>query len=306
MQPKNRTNRCRACAGFVILSVGLVGCGTTRVTDTQRAASEMLLVSQAIDNAIAEIDFAPLDGKTVFLDVQYLDGTVDKGYLVSSLRQHLLAHGAMLMEERTKAQYVVEPRSGAIGTDKNSLLVGTPALTLPAVIPTVPTSIPEIALVKKTDQRGVAKIAVFAYNRQTGRALWQSGLAEANSTLKDTWVFGAGPYSRGSIRRRDEFAGEPLPKLPMPFAKVADRDPDEPVTTAAASDPEKPRVWATSDVPSPRLPMPAGVLGVVGGIAGDNPVIPLNPPSLPHLPVAPTGIVEPPLLPRPMLGGAKP
>lgn len=303
MQPKNRTYlRPAACAGLMI---ALVGCGTTRVTDTQRAASEMLLVSQAIDNAIAEIDFKPLDGRTVFLDVQYLDGTVDKGYLVSALRQHLLAHGAMLMEERTKAQYVVEARSGAIGTDKNSLLVGTPAMSLPALLPTVPTSIPEIALVKKTDQRGVAKIAVFAYNRQTGRALWQSGLAEANSTLKDTWVFGAGPYSSGSIRQRDEFAGETLPRLPMPFAKVSEPD-DEPVTSAGAGDSEKPRVWTTSDVPAPRLPMPMGVLGLTGGLAGDNPTIPLTLPTFPRLPILPTGNVEPPLLSRPMLGGARP
>src|SRR4051794_18237729 len=123
MQTQNRIAR-RLGACLALFTVGLAGCGTTRMTDTQRAASEMLLVSQAIDNAVGELDFAPLDGKTVFLDVQYLDGTVDKGYLVSSLRQHLLAHGAMLMEERTKAQYVVEPRSGAIGTDKSSLLVG--------------------------------------------------------------------------------------------------------------------------------------------------------------------------------------
>lgn len=302
MQPKNRTYL--RPAAFAGLLVALVGCGTTRVTDTQRAASEMLLVSQAIDNAIADIDFAPLDGKTVFLDVQYLDGTVDKGYLVSSLRQHLLAHGAMLMEERTKAQYVVEARSGAIGTDKNSLLLGTPAMSLPAVVPTVPTAIPEIALVKKTDQRGVAKIAVFAYNRQTGRALWQSGLAEANSTLKDTWVFGAGPYSSGSIRRRDEFAGEPLPRLPLPFSKTGS-DADEQVTPATAVDPEKPRVWNTSEVPAPKLPVPMGVLGITGGMAGDVPIIPTYPTTLPRSPIAPPGIDVPDPLMRPMLGGAK-
>lgn len=302
MQLKNRIG-----LAFAVTAVALAGCGTTRMTDTQRAASEMLLVSQAIDNAIGELDFAPLAGKAVFLDVQYLDGTVDKGYLISSLRQHLLAHGAMLMEERAKAQYVVEPRSGAVGTDKNSLLVGTPAMSLPALVPTVPTSIPEIALVKKTDQRGVAKIAVFAYNRQTGRALWQSGLAEANSTLKDTWIFGAGPYSRGSIRRREEFAGEVLPKLPMPFANVPDKD--EPTTPAAATTQETPRFWATSDLPGPKLPMPHAVLGLTGGLAGDNPIIPtdrFDPTPIRAGPVAPAGIVEPFLLSRPMLGGAKP
>src|SRR5262249_58630980 len=65
--------------------------------------------------------------------------------------------------------------------DALPILVGTPAVSLPAVVPGVPTSIPEIALMKKNDQRGVAKIGVFAYNRVTGRALWQSGMVESRS-----------------------------------------------------------------------------------------------------------------------------
>src|SRR5205814_1860285 len=68
----------------------MAGCGTTRMSDTQRTATEQLLVSRAIDDAVAELDFRELAGKPVFLDVQYLDGAVDRGYLVSSMRQQLL------------------------------------------------------------------------------------------------------------------------------------------------------------------------------------------------------------------------
>src|SRR5262249_17023561 len=102
------------------------------------------------------------------------------------------------------------------GTDRHSVMVGTPAVSLPALVPGVPTSIPEIALVKKNDQRGVAKVGVFAYNRLTGRAVWQSGAVESISRIKDTWVFGAGPFTRGTIRDRPELAGEPLPDLTRP------------------------------------------------------------------------------------------
>jgi hypothetical protein len=207
--------------GTVVVVLGLAsaacGCGTTRMTDTQRAASEMLLVSQAVDNAVAQIDCSELSGRDVFFDTQYLDGTVDKGYVISSLRQHLLAHGAKLKEDRKSAAIVVEARSGAVGTDRHSLLLGTPQMSVPALVVGQPTQIPEIALVKKTDMKGVAKLAVFAYNRETGQALWQSGLKDAQSTLKDMWVFGAGPFSRGTIRRRTELAGEELPRLPLPF-----------------------------------------------------------------------------------------
>jgi hypothetical protein len=184
------------------------------MTDTKRAGNEMLLVSQAVDHAVGQIDFSALAGKTVFLDDKFVKGGPDEAYLISSLRQSLLIHGALLKEKLTDAAFVVEARSGGVGTDRHSLLIGTPAITLPSITAIPITSIPEIALMKKTDQRGVAKVAVFAYHRQTGQILWASGIVEAGSDLKDMWVFGAGPFSRGSIRQETELAGEPLPKLP--------------------------------------------------------------------------------------------
>ena len=168
------------------------------------------MISHSIDEAVSELDCCRLREKKVFLDSQYLDGTVDKGYLISSLRQHLLAAGCLLQEERAKATYVVEVRAGAIGTDRHSLLVGVPAMTLPTVLPGQPSSIPEIPFIKKSDAIGVAKIAVFAYNRLTGERLWQSGMLEAQSDAKDSWVVGLGPFRGGNLKPRTELAGEQL------------------------------------------------------------------------------------------------
>lgn len=230
----------------MLLLASAVGCGTTRMTDTTRAASEMLLVSGAVDNAIAQIDCSSLSGRSVYLDVQYLDGTVDKGYVISSLRQHLLAHGVKLQEDRKASEVIVEARSGAVGTDRHSmLLLGTPQMSVPVVMTGQPSQIPEIALLKKTDMKGVAKIAVFAYDRKSGDALWQSGLVDARSTLKDWWIFGAGPFSSGSIRKRTELAGEELPRLPLPFVGKAESDPraqgepPSPVKQAGNEEPAK-------------------------------------------------------------------
>src|SRR6516225_2644969 len=83
--------RMARCLAFAILLSPLLGCGTTRMSDTQRTATEQLLISNAIDQAVSQVDFRPLAGKSVYFDPQYLEGTVDRGYLVSSLRQHLLA-----------------------------------------------------------------------------------------------------------------------------------------------------------------------------------------------------------------------
>lgn len=213
--------------GMLVLFVGFgcaCGCGTTRMTDTARAGTEMLLVSNAVDEAVARIDLSCLTGKTVFFDAQYLDGVVDKGYLVSTLRQQLLATGCILQEDKTKAAYVVEVRSGGLGTDKHSVMVGIPQMSVPTLVPGVPSQIPEIPFAKKTDQQGVAKIALFAYNRQTGRALWQSGIVESMSTARDTWLMGAGPFRRGSIVKGTEFAGA---QLPMPHFHGKEEAPEE-------------------------------------------------------------------------------
>lgn len=255
--------------GLIVL--GLAGGGTTRTTDTTRAATEMLLVSQAVDKAVGRIDFTPLKGKAVHLDVSMIDATtVDKGYVISSIRQQLLAYGAHVMEDKRDAAYVVEARVGAVGTDRHSLLFGSPQITVPAIVPGIPTSIPEIALYKRTDQKGVAKLAVFAYNRVTGRAVWQSGLVEDVSRLKDRWVLGSGPYSSGSILRNTELAGEALPPLPqLPAIPLIGRE-DTP-NSLAKTDPNEPKQlpdtmqrYANSDEPIPPQPVPIGVLGVAG------------------------------------------
>jgi hypothetical protein len=212
---RHRCQRLRLTGFFTRLAVAVtltaaVGCGTTRMTDTQRTATEQLLVSNAIDQAVSELNFQALTGKTVYFDPQYLDGTVDRGYLVSSMRQQLLATGCILQEDKTKADYVVETRSGSIGTDRHAVLLGIPQMNVPTFLPGQPSMIPEIPFAKKTDQEGVAKIAVFAYNRRTGQPVWQSGVVKATSTSKDTWVLGAGPFQRGTIRHGTEFAGEQI------------------------------------------------------------------------------------------------
>lgn len=190
------------------------GCGTTRMTDTQRTATEQLLISNAVDQVVSQIDFRPLANKSVYFDPQYLDMTADRGYVVSSLRQQLLACGCILQEDKTKAAYIVEARSGGIGTDRHSLLIGIPQMTVPTFVPGQPSQIPEIPFAKKTDELGVAKLALFAYNRLTGQRVWQSGTLEAGSSARDLWVVGLGPFRKGTILQGTEFAGEELP-LPL-------------------------------------------------------------------------------------------
>ena len=71
-------------------------------------------------------------------------------------------------------------------------------------------------MARKSNEVAAAKIAVFAYHKETRRPVWQSGVAQAHSSSKDTWLFGAGPFKSGSIHDGTEFAGgeSPIPLLP--------------------------------------------------------------------------------------------
>lgn len=190
-------------------SFALSGCGTTRSSDTIRTATEQLLLSDAVDQAVQNVDFHILAGQTVFLDEVRLGETVDKQYLISSLRQHLLASGCQLRDKREEAEFIVEARSGVVGTDRNDLLFGIPATSVPQFVTMQPTpsAIPEIPFAKRKDQRGIAKIAVFAYQRTTGIPVFQSGIVHTESSANDVWILGAGPFQRGSIYEGTTFSG---------------------------------------------------------------------------------------------------
>jgi hypothetical protein len=94
-------------------------------------------------------------------------------------------------------------------------------------VPGVPSQVPEIPVIKRTNQVGAAKIALFAYNRHTGRRLWQSGTLLADSTAKNLWVLGGGPFEWGTSLEGTRLAGERL-EAPTFGRKDDDSDQDKP------------------------------------------------------------------------------
>ncbi len=203
----------RRLIACLALSVCASGCGTTRWSDTARTATEQMLMSDAIDRSISQIDFSVLAGREVFLDGKYIAGLVDEKYVMSTLRQHLFASGCIVKDKPEDAAYMVEVRAGALGTNRNDLLFGIPATNLPTgggLVPLAPSAIPELSFMKRTAQQGVCKVAIFAYDRSSGQPVWQSGVRQQVSKAKDVWVLGTGPFQHGTIYNGTKFAGEGL------------------------------------------------------------------------------------------------
>lgn len=198
----------------------LAGCGSTKT----RSATEQLLISDAVDRSIAVIDFAPLAGKTVYLDTKYLVavkgmGFVNAEYVISSLRQQMLASGCLLQDELKEAEYVVEARIGALGTDAHDVIYGIPPssglVQAAEMLPNVPrVPVPEISMAKKEDLLGASKLAVFAYHRETKIPIWQSGMSVATSNARDSYILGVGPIQDGTIYHGAHFAGSRM-QIPL-------------------------------------------------------------------------------------------
>jgi hypothetical protein len=219
--PRFRDPRTALRACFQLLHVG---CSSGK----QRLATEQLVISDSVDRSVAKIDFEPLRGQKVYLDTKYMTvsrpaGFVGPEYVISSLRQQMMAHDLRLMEKPEEADVIVEARCGVLGNDGHDVSFGIPAG--PQMVSTaaalsgypMPPALPEISLAKRMDQMGAVKVAVFAYDRQTKEPIWQSGIATSMTNAKDYWFLGIGPIQRGSVYGGTRFAGDPL----KPFDPVA-------------------------------------------------------------------------------------
>lgn len=196
------------------LALGLAaacGCGSIKTTGTARSGTEQLLLTHAWDSALQRVDFRPLAGVPVYLDTAHVTA-VDQGWVISSIRQAMLAQGVLLRPKPEQAQWIVEPRVGAYGTNDKNWLLGISQTTVPATMVGIPSgTIPEIPLIKRSDQQAVAKLALFAYDRSSGQFVWSSGTMLATSNAKDVFIGGLGPLHSDSIQGGTDFVGFRLP-----------------------------------------------------------------------------------------------
>ncbi|EDL56015.1 hypothetical protein PM8797T_17634, partial [Gimesia maris DSM 8797] len=115
------TNRIQGCLliGLLIL---LSGCGKM----ISNSATEQLLTSDAVDQTISRLDFSTLANKKVFFDTTYIKnvkeaGFVNGDYIISSLRQQIVAANCLIQEKKEEADYVIEARVGTLATNSHEV-----------------------------------------------------------------------------------------------------------------------------------------------------------------------------------------
>lgn len=156
----------RVTAVSFLLLLGLAGCSTTRESEPARTATEQLLISTAVDRALDRMNLRIPEGTKIWVDAANFEG-YDQKYAVGAIRDRLMREGGRLVADRGQADAVVEIRAGALSTDSDSLLIGIPSMDLPVPL-AGQAKTPELALVKKNHDEGVAKIGITAYDAKTG------------------------------------------------------------------------------------------------------------------------------------------
>jgi hypothetical protein len=154
-----------------LVVLGLGACTTIRETAPQRTATEQLLVSTAVDRAIAQVNLKIPPGTKVFVNADQLQGSDDGKYAAGEMKERLLHDGAHLVDDKGKADAIVEIRAGALSIDDKQTLIGIDSFDAPVPFAGQAAKIPQIALYSDKMRQGVAKIAAFGYSTSDGKLI---------------------------------------------------------------------------------------------------------------------------------------
>lgn len=177
--------------GLILLAAG---CTSAQTTNTVRSSTEQMLVSNAIDQSLDKIDFSTVQGQAVFLNEKYVD-CIDKNYVIAAVRHRVMNSGGRLVDKPEESSMVLELRAGAIGTAMSESFLGLPEIALPGML-----TLPEVRLVERKSQQGIAKLGMVAYDPGSHEILGQGGTSLARSDDSNWYLLGVGPYQNGSVR----------------------------------------------------------------------------------------------------------
>ena len=128
------------------------------MTTTPRSAIEQLLLSGAVDAALAKLKLPEVAGKKVAVDTANLKA-YDVEYVRIATRARLAEMGAILVDEPAEAELIVEVASGGLGLEHKTSVVGLPSLP----VPNSPVPTPELAAYRSLEQTGIVKLLVFVH-----------------------------------------------------------------------------------------------------------------------------------------------
>jgi hypothetical protein len=159
-----RSQLIQLCAIFIALLL-LSACGVSRdASKSPRAATEQLLLSQAVERSLDDVIVPMLKDAAVVMEVAGL--TPDQFYVRDAVAGHLArTQGVRIIDLRSQAKYVVHVMIQALGTELDQSFFGMPQVQGGLI----PIALPELPLYKFVREVGYVRYSLNIYEAATGR-----------------------------------------------------------------------------------------------------------------------------------------
>jgi hypothetical protein len=175
---------------FVLLPLA-GGCSFSNRITLPRSAWEQILSTEAIDRALAKIEWPEVSGRSVFvrLGAPGLDRPVPEGidiaYLLAAVDVALVKEGAIVVRDDNEADVVMVVLVGAMGIDISGRHLGVKG----SAGGFIPFTIPELPLYKRVRRQGFAKLEIALLDYKNGRVLHQSDPVQGTTNRVSTTYF---------------------------------------------------------------------------------------------------------------------
>jgi hypothetical protein len=198
-----RTADGRATSAALALAMLLIGCSAATPPPGGRlAAGQQLLATEAVDRALAQVEWPNFRGRSVYVDVGSPAAEDERHYLESAVMTAIAERGAKITPDLKSADYVVVVLGKAVGVDEKKTFFGVPALQSSLL----PVGLPEIALYKATEQKGIAKLeTVVANNKPAGHVVRQ-GPVESETFVRDRRILVFNRHDTNMPGKTDEIS----------------------------------------------------------------------------------------------------
>ena len=143
----------------------LSACGVTReASKSPRAATEQLLLAQAVERSFEDVSVPILTDAAVVMEVAGL--TPDQYYVRDAVAGHLAKTlGTRIVDRRDQAKYVVHVMVQALGTELDQSFFGMPQVQGGLI----PIALPELPLYKFIREIGYVRYSMNIYEAATGK-----------------------------------------------------------------------------------------------------------------------------------------
>ncbi len=155
------------CAGLLGL-----GCAYTLRTALPRSALEQTLATEAIDRALAKLDWPDVAGKSLVVQLGAPEESFDRDYLLRSVEIEVAQRGGVVVDDEDQAGYELNVLVGAVGVDRSGRFFGVRGTEAGGLIPF---TIPELVIYKTQRRDGFAKLALALLDHRSGGLVHRSG-----------------------------------------------------------------------------------------------------------------------------------